>query len=81
MNSSLKDFWSSLSFAKIEFNKQAILLWQKKKMSSNMKAQFLQAEAKMQANPTELAPVKKMRLYGLVKQVKEGDCKMPMPPA
>jgi acyl-CoA-binding protein len=41
---------------------------------------FLQAEKNCEDSDQSIPENLKMRLYGLKKQAREGDCKMPMPP-
>lgn len=47
---------------------------------SELKDKFLEAEAFLATKP-QMTETLKLRLYGLTKQIKEGDCKMPQPPS
>lgn len=47
---------------------------------SNLKDKFLDAEGFLAQNKIQMSETAKLRLYGLTKQIKEGDCKMPQPP-
>lgn len=49
-------------------------------MSQDLKAQFLQAEKQVSEGKAQIPETLKMKLYGLAKQAKEGDCRMPQPP-
>ncbi len=46
-----------------------------------MKANFFNAEKLVNESRVQVPETLKMKLYGLAKQAKEGDCKMPQPPA
>jgi acyl-CoA-binding protein len=46
----------------------------------DLKNQFLQAETLVNDSKVQVPESLKMKLYGLAKQAKEGDCKMPQPP-
>lgn len=46
----------------------------------DLKTQFLAAEASVNENRVQVPETVRMKLYGLAKQVKEGDCRMPKPP-
>jgi acyl-CoA-binding protein len=46
-----------------------------------LKNQFLQSEQMVNENRVQVPESLKMKLYGLGKQIKEGDCRMPQPPA
>ena len=50
-------------------------------MSQDLKTQYLSAEAQVNDNRVQVPETIRMKLYGLSKQIKEGDCKMPQPPA
>jgi hypothetical protein len=50
-------------------------------MSQEMKANFFNAEKLVNESRVQVPETLKMKLYGLAKQAKEGDCKMPQPPA
>ncbi len=47
----------------------------------DLKSKFLNAESLVNDNKVQVPETIKMKLYGLGKQIKEGDCKMPQPPA
>lgn len=47
---------------------------------STLKDRFLEAEGFLSANKIQMTEALKLKLYGLSKQIKEGDCKMPQPP-
>eukprot|EP01040_Poterioochromonas_malhamensis_P025805 gene25805-32277_t len=44
------------------------------------RTQFLTAEASVNENRVQVPENIRMKLYGLAKQIKEGDCRMPKPP-
>lgn len=46
----------------------------------DLKNQFVQAEVQVNEAKVQVPESLKMKLYGLAKQAKEGDCKMPQPP-
>jgi acyl-CoA-binding protein len=46
----------------------------------DLKTQFLTAEASVSDNKVQAPESIRMKLYGLAKQIKEGDCRMPKPP-
>ncbi len=47
----------------------------------DLKNQFLHSESLVNDNRVQVPESFKMKLYGLAKQIKEGDCRMPQPPA
>lgn len=50
-------------------------------MAQELKTKFVAAEKLIQENRVQVPESLKMKLYGLAKQAKEGDCRMPQPPA
>lgn len=49
-------------------------------MVQELKNKYFNAEGLVAENKVLVPESLKMKLYGLSKQVKEGDCKMPQPP-
>jgi hypothetical protein len=49
-------------------------------MAQDLKTKFVAAEKLIQENRVQVPETLKMKLYGLAKQAKEGDCRMPQPP-
>jgi acyl-CoA-binding protein len=47
---------------------------------TSLKEKFLEAEGYLAQSKVQMSETIKLRLYGLTKQIKEGDCKMPQPP-
>jgi hypothetical protein len=47
---------------------------------TSLKEKFLEAEGFLSQSKIQMSETIKLRLYGLTKQIKEGDCKMPQPP-
>lgn len=47
---------------------------------STLKDKFLEAEGFLSQAKLQMPETVKLKLYGLSKQIKEGDCKMPQPP-
>jgi acyl-CoA-binding protein len=54
---------------------------QQQDQSTNLKNQFIKAEALVNEGKVQVPETIKYKLYGLGKQVVVGDCKMPQPPA
>jgi len=49
-------------------------------MAQELKSKFIAAEKLVNENRVQVPESLKMKLYGLAKHAKEGDCKMPQPP-
>jgi len=49
-------------------------------MAQELKTKFFNAEKLVNESRVQVPESLKMKLYGLSKQAKEGDCRMPQPP-